>query len=379
MSPEDSSLLSYYLDRNDWDGVVTAALSILERDPQCIDTHRQIAYAYAALDKNKEADHHLDRLLSLSPSSEETLLAAVYIRFKQRRTKQCKTFVDQALSFYPDSARFYYYDAILSTKKLKIPHAKQQIAKAKELDPEDTDISDIYLRIHSIDESSAKDSVARVEEYKAALHREPENAALHHGIGDIYMDDLHQPAEAEKHFREAVRLKPDESSYRKELFHAVALQSIIYGVLSLPSRAVTFMRNLGRAILIQPWRLIFLLFAFKIIGVFLVWLILASILFWPLAKIYEHIIVSEIKDADKVSNSKLRSWYYFQSKPAWFRFSIFGFLSTSAYSAIFYLSSIPQVDGFIGISIFVVAHLAILAIIRLGRTIRYKSAKKQSG
>lgn len=377
MSSIDISTLDYYSARQDWSQLIEAAHTILAQDPDNYQAHDHLVYAYIGLNNYHKAEQHLEAIRNLNPEALTTFQTGIFLLFHRSRYKEAKKLVHQALTHYPDYPYFYFYDAAIAARQLKIRYAKEQIAKAKELDPNDPEIADLYLRIHGMNESSAKAALKRIEEYRLALKNDPENAALHQGIGDVYMDDLHQAAQASLHYREAVRLKPDDKDYSKALFHAVAMQSIVYGLVSLPSRAFSFLRDLAVGLTIQPWRLLFLIFAVKLIFAFFIWLMLATIVFWIPSKIYEHLLVSEIKNSSSVSLKRLQSWFYFQNKPIWMRFSLFLGFATLLYSALLFSLGTPQANGFLALGAFIGIHLAFLIPVRAFRKIRYKFAQKR--
>ena len=378
MSDIDAKTLSYYADREDWKTLVATAIDLLERDPENAYAHEHLVYAYVNLNTPNKAEPHLESLLRLDLEADTTLLAAIHLKLNQGRFKQASAFVKQALALYPEDALFYYYDAAIAIRKLKTRYAKQQISKAKQLAPQDSTIADLYLRIHGIDDESTNNAVARIREYKRALQFDPVNAALHRGIGDIYMDDLHLAKEASQFYREAVRLEPSNKDYRDALFHAVAMQSLLYGLISLPSRSFSFLGNVARGIALQPWRILFLIFAVKLIGAYLIWLLLATILFWPLSKFYEHLLVSEIRHPERASDRRLRFWFYLQNKSIGIRFSIFGLLAILVYSSIFFTADIPQRYGFQFLGIFVGLHIPFLLAARLYRHYRYRVARNSA-
>jgi len=282
------------------------ARRFLEKDPEDLEAHFYLAAALIDLERAREAWPHVEILISSAPEEADThLMAIVYYR-GIKRWRAMKKHIDEALRINPDNAVFHYYAALYEIQRLHIGKAQKHVDKARELDPEDADIADLAIRINGVEQDSAVDAWQGLEEYRETLKREPENAALHSGIGDIYLDRLDLPREAEAHYREALRIVPKNHDYQKELFSAVAKRSLIYRLVSIPSRTFQWLGHLCYAIVRQPWRLLLLLIGFKVVIVFFIWLILVAVVFWPAGKIYEWLLVSEIKAGARASLGHLR-------------------------------------------------------------------------
>ena len=108
---------------------------------------------------------------------------------------------------------------------------------------------------------------------------DPQNAKLHNGIGDIYLNKLDRPREAEGHYREALRMDPRNHDYQKDLFSAVARCSLIYRLVSLPSREFEWIGALAFGIRKKPWLWWWLvvLICFTAVIIYFTWLVLATL------------------------------------------------------------------------------------------------------
>jgi hypothetical protein len=179
---------------------------------------------------------------------------------------------------------------------MKLKEARRHIARARELDPDDGDIANLHIRIHGVEETSAADALNRLDDYRAALRLDPENAALHDSMGDVCLDDLDDPVEAEKalprgpaHRARQPRLSAGSVPGGGEAQPRLSAVQPAVAHLHLAGPRGPGNRDPAMADLVPVDR------HQGGHGVFFLWLLLATVLFWPGGKVYEWLLVSEIK------------------------------------------------------------------------------------
>lgn len=369
-------VLSNLISAGNLERVEREAKRFLEIDPEDSDAHYYLTLAAIDLSKIPVARDHLGFLLAREPEQLRTHIAACCFYGKVEDWRRVRGHVREGLRLNPDNAFFYRMAAIADLKELKLEEAKRHISRARQLDPDDADIAHLHIRIHGAGESDATSALRQLDEYRRALALDPTNAAVHNSMGDVYLDDLDDPAEAEKHYREALRLEPGDRTYQRDLFNAVAKRSLVYRLFSIPSRAFAWLKLLGYTIRYQPWRLIFLFIGFKLVIAYFCWLFIATALFWPGCKVYEWLLVSEIKAGAGASIGKLRAWHWIRRWPAWVRFGAFLLANAAIWGAIFSLLGISLAAGYTFVGVVTGIHLAIVLLLWLLKRLSTASAKR---
>jgi hypothetical protein len=181
-------------------------------------------------------------------------------------------------------------------------------------------------------------------------------------MGGVYLVDLDSPPEAERHFREALRMEPGNRDYQRNLFQAVAKRSLVYRLFSLPSRTYTWLGQVAHGIALQPWRLLFLIIGFKAVVGFFFWLGLVTVLFWPGGKVYEWLLVSEIKRGSAASNAELRAWFWFRRWPRWARFTTFLTINLALWGGLFAALKFPLTVGYAFVASVMAIHLLFVSV-----------------
>jgi tetratricopeptide (TPR) repeat protein len=348
-------LLSGNLDR-----LETVARRFLAGDPNDATAHYFLILALIDLQNRKEAKRHLDTLLTLEPDSLRVQIAAVCYYGTGRDWRRTRRHLAEGLRLGPDVAFFHHYAAIADVNCGKLKSAKTNISRARELDPDSAEIANLYIRIHGVEMTTPEDALKKIAAYREALALDPHNAAIHHSIGEVYLEDLDDPVEAEHHFREALRMEPSERIYQRDLFQAVAKRSLVYRLMSIPSRSIRRLLLMGRGLMLQPWRIILVLFLVLLMGQWFVfalaWLAITTMLFWPGGKVYEWLLVSEIRRGTAASDRQLRIWYKLQQWPLRGRFALFLAINLTFWAVMFFLMDLKMEIGFAFVGIVTVVH-----------------------
>jgi hypothetical protein len=100
------------------------------------------------------------------------------------------------------------------------------------------------------------------------------------------------------------------------------------------------------------------MFAGKFVLIYLIWLMMMTVLFWPGAKVYEWLLVSEIKRGKVAELVGLRTWFWFRQWPGYVRFTLFLLVNALLWGALFHALEIPLASGFRFVGYFAAFHFA---------------------
>lgn len=372
------AILRNLLQAGNLERLESEAKRLLAFNPEEATAHYYLTLASIDLKKFREAKRHLDHLLAAEPDAVRSHIAAVCFYGATENQSMLRRHLAEGLSQNPDVAYFHQYAAIADLRQMRLEDARRNITRARELSPDDADIVNLYIRIHGVAETSAEDALRRLEAYRNALQLDPHSAPLHQSIGDIYLNDLEEPEEAEKFFREALRIDPTNRGYQRDLFDAVARRSVIYRLFSIPSRTFTWLYYVGKGLANQPWRILFLLLGFKLVIVFFLWLLLSTLLFWPGGKVYEWLLVSEIKTGTATSLAGMRAWFWLRRWPRWVRFGMFLAANLILWGALFAAINVPVGQGYVYVTVVTAIHFFFVCVFWNQRRLSAAAAKRKS-
>jgi len=365
----------YQSDRNEQ--LVTEARRVLGQSPEDLSAHYFLCLGLVNLEQFREARHHLDFLLSQDPESTDSQYAAASYYGSSGKWGKARPHIAAGLRMDPDETAFLTWAAIADLNEMKLESARWHIDRARHLEPENPEIVNLHIRIHAATEESATAALRRLEEYQSALRLDPENASLHNSIGDVYLNELESPLEAEKHYRVALQAEPGNAQYQSDLFDAVAKRSLIYRLFSIPSRTFKWLRALAKVCRHQPWRILLFLIAGKLVLCFFGWLILATVVFWPGGKVYEWLLVSEMKSPSKVGLRGTQWWYRLRALPIWSRFLGFLIINLALWGALFSAMKVSLVGGYKFFGFFVAFHFVVVLVLWMWRKMRTAASRRR--
>lgn len=130
------------------------------------------------------------------------------------RTKEARQSVASALELDPDNAYSWYCTALIERAEEKWEAMEQAARKALELDPDESDYTNLLAE--SLTKQHRREEAGDM--LRDALRSEPENADTHAQLGwNLLPQDR---AKAEEHFYEALRLNPHSDPARKGMLEA---------------------------------------------------------------------------------------------------------------------------------------------------------------
>ncbi len=318
----DSSVLIHLLSAGDFERTISQGKLILQQDPTDRVAHYSLGYAYLAIGQTANAQPHVQFVLSNTPDEADShVLGLLYFKAIGDRRKAA-WHCEEGRRLDPDKAIFYFFAAQEEAGKYNLTEAKHLIDRAIELAPDDPDYHHFAIQLEGVTNNRLTSSWEQIERLKETLRLAPENAAIYHSIGEIYLDEIRDARQAEAFFRDALRLSPMNTSFQRSLFQAVSQRDLLFRVLSIPARACGWIAILATLIAIQPWRIILVVLLFKGVIAGAIWLLVVSVLFWPAAKIYEWLVLSEIRDGGKKSLRSLRVWFWIHRWPLLLRLPV---------------------------------------------------------
>lgn len=346
-----------------WERLEKFAAETLEADAEDIEAHFHRAWALLKLERGKEAGPHVEYLLRTNAEDVSFLkLAAFWHMHGHKRHTQARGCLETALKIDPEDAMLWYLAAIVETQLLQFEIARQFIARARQLDPDDADIAFLHISLVSMEQTGAKAAWQTVREHEKALALEPDNDSLIASMGDVYLDELEMPERAEELYRQALAIDPSDRHHQQRLWKAMQKRNFLFRTLRLPFSGMTLGVNLLRAILIKPWLILCYLLGFKLIIAYFVWLLAATIVFAPPALIAGWLVMSDLQRASRAADKVGRWWLDFHMMPMAVRLLCCLLLMAAFWWGLFALLGVPASSGFIGIGLFFGVHLAVMAL-----------------
>jgi tetratricopeptide (TPR) repeat protein len=289
-SKPPAAWLSHLHEARQWTRLIELARRSLAADPDDAETHRQIAWAYAMTNRLPELRVHVDFLLKADPVDvRHHHLAAIY-HLDSRHLSSAKKHIDFLLNTNPNSATFHYLACIHALRSNWRDAARHHIKRARALAPQWAAAAHLEIKMDGMYQRKASDAWARIRRLKETLALDPEEPEVLSTIGDILLDELERPREAEQFYRNALSVEPTNKLRQSKLLNAIRARSILYRTLSLPASAF---RKAREALSSGRLRFIVVLVAFKVFAAFIGWLIAVGALFTPAAKTYEWFMLTE--------------------------------------------------------------------------------------
>jgi len=314
--------------------------NLLQADPNNFRAHAACALSLIYLDRAKEASPHVKSVLDGRPEDPYSYFVASQHAWKLSRWRVMERHAQAGCELDPLYSHFHYHLSVATGSRLKFKQAIKHIEKARELDPDDPEILRYQLSLASLKDDSAADAWERVEALEDSLQRDPLNAGTHHKLGDVFLTELHDAEKAEFHFREAVRLDPNDRDYQKDLFDAIGSRSSWFKTLRLASNGWDKVKWSLVALRYKPWHLIWYIVAIKFVLIYAAWLLTATFIFWPCCKFYEWMMISELRQGAATSVKNIRAWSSFHQLPKGVRILSFLAVTLGFYALI--LSFLPS-------------------------------------
>jgi hypothetical protein len=146
--------------------------------------------------------------------------------------------VSRAIQIQPNDADYWTELGWLSFERGDHGAAFRCARKACEIDPDNSRASTLRAaaetQVPPSDGGTRGDPRAQIDSLRRTLEIDPDNDAALHNIGVVYFNELRDYRSAERHFRGALAISPDEKLYQRNLARALRRQDPVSRALYAP-------------------------------------------------------------------------------------------------------------------------------------------------
>jgi tetratricopeptide (TPR) repeat protein len=334
--PDYGILTHRFLSSKQWDRALSAAHEWLGKEPENLHAHRVAAQSLINLNREPEAQSHLERVLAGNPEDDFAHRLMSITQFEQGRFKAADDSIRKAISLDPNDAFHWHHLARMSYNQGDRTTARKCAEKARALNPRNADILNLLILCEP---DGAANVQVKILRYQQALELDPENANLHNNMGAQYLDGLKDYAQAEACFRRALFIDPSSKMFRGNLFIAMKHRDLVYRILCAPKDFLLMIFGVFGDLRQKSWLLYFLLipiwlvmFRFALGG-----LILWFALVWPLTKVYEYLTIGDLKAKAGEVGARRGGVLGYRKWSLQFRLSLFGIFLVSFWGMVAWL------------------------------------------
>lgn len=306
-SNEEEALYNQWMNfssSDQWDRAQEVLGQLLTKDPESAWLHCQMGSACYQLDQNKESEKHFQKAIALAPDDPDPFQGLTYLYLSMGRAGVAEDHCRKALQLDPDDIDNWTLMTHLCIHFEDAAEATKCVQKASALNPHDSRLISLRTQIGAISKGASKLSpYEQIEGYRDVLRISPENDNAHYSIGLVQINELKDYAGAEKSFRAALKIDPQDTANQKALIQALRKRDPILKVLWSPFNFGMWIFDVYSKAWDMKWPIIILIFTWKyfLIGGVVLWLIF-FVLFWPMAKVYEALTLVEVhKKMGKIS------------------------------------------------------------------------------
>ena len=198
----------------------------LSNNPDNATAHALLAMCLSERKQFDAATEEAHASIGLAPDDPFMHYAHAHVLEDQDKHKDARAAILHAISFAPHSSEFF---ALLSSIEIQMRHWNEALDAANkglQFDPEHTGCNNCraiaLTRLGRRDEAGAT--------IGAALERDPANSNTHANMGWKLLHDSN-PREAAVHFREALRIDPQNEWARAGIVEALKAKNVIYRLL----------------------------------------------------------------------------------------------------------------------------------------------------
>lgn len=195
----------------------------LANDPHNAELHAMAAFCYLNLKKYKEAEHSAKTAIGNAPDHHFSHYLLGSINLEKRHLKEAKTHLQEAVRLSPEEADYHLAIAHLYFAENKLQMAWEACEQGLRLDPESVGCLNLKGRLAvKLDKKfDANDA------FHAAFSKDPDNENTHANQGWALLERK-EYKQALVHFRESLRLNPNNEFARAGLIEALKAKYWLY-------------------------------------------------------------------------------------------------------------------------------------------------------
>ncbi len=346
-------MLRNLIDSGDWTRALGVSGQILAHEPEDAWAHRMHALSALNLDRHKLARKHIEFAIANEPDHPFPHYLMGMLFEKENRSLYAKKHFLKSIELDPENADYWCQYGFNCAIRGDFISAREAAKKALELEPESHQPEQLLALVNAHDhhgeESTKFDAYEQIEAYEKVLELDPEDDVTIHQIGLVYLEDLEDADNAERHFRRALFLDPTEGEYRRSLFKAIRRKDPVLRVLWWPWRLFQKgLKGLERGVRDGSplfWMLpLALLAGPAVLVIFMLW---AVFLLAP-AVVYEYLAMRELRNKAGEITIDDRGIAAVYSLPFFARFVLFLVLFVAFVSSAWWALTNPDFKEHIG-------------------------------
>ncbi|HEY5041793.1 MAG TPA: tetratricopeptide repeat protein [Verrucomicrobiae bacterium] len=225
MNPNlERALLLYQQSRHD---LAEAELrQSLAAEPQDAYAHALLALCLAHREKFQEATDEARQAVHLAPDFSFAHFVLAHVFYDRNRFPEALAAINEAIRLNPEDADQYALLANIQMQERRWPSALNAAEQGLQFDPEHVGCTN--LRAMAMVKLGRKAEAGRT--IGAALSKNPDNSLTHANQGWTLLEKG-DPKKAAEHFREALRLNPQNEWARQGIIEALKARNIIYALM----------------------------------------------------------------------------------------------------------------------------------------------------
>lgn len=186
-------------------------------------THALLSDCYRELDRHYEATEHAHKAIAIEPEASTGHRALAFCLLARNRDKEAIASIDEALRLDPEDCASWQIKALIKFRQGRWADVIEATDRGLAIEPEDGLCTN--LRAQAL--MHLGDRAAAAKTMESALARSPEDSFTHANMGWSKLN-ANQPQEAFVHFREALRIEPENEWARAGIIEAMKSRNILY-------------------------------------------------------------------------------------------------------------------------------------------------------
>ena len=210
----------------------------LAADPDNPRAHSMLAHCLCEREQFQEATDEAQIAIHKAPDSPHSHYTLAYVYHRRAHNAEALTALSEAVRLDPESADYHALRSAILFEERRWPEALESADRGLECDP--NHVRSANLRAMALVKLGRKIQAGATIE--AALAKDPEDADTHANRGWTLLEQ-NEPRKAMEHFKEALRLEPNNEWARRGIVEALKAHYFIY---SLMLRYFLWMSKLSR-------------------------------------------------------------------------------------------------------------------------------------